>query len=129
MPTPVAIALISRGGSYLIRVRPDRLGSPLPGVWEFPGGKCEPGERLEDAATREALEETGLSVRVMGRRRVVEHVYPHGHVALFYFDCEPVSDHAQPDPASGFLWVDAADLPDRTFPPANEAIVRELAGL
>ena len=57
--TRVGIGLIARDGRYLIRRRPPLPGSPMPGVWEFPGGKCEPGESPEQAAARETLEETG----------------------------------------------------------------------
>lgn len=125
---PVAIALIERVGAYLIRLRPERPGSPMPGVWEFPGGKCEPGEAPEAAARRESAEETGLSVRVKGLRRRAEHAYPHGRVALYYFDCEPEDPAGQPAPESGFLWVAAADLAGRTFPDANGPILSQLAG-
>ena len=125
--TRVGIGLIARGGHYLIRRRPSIPGSPMPGVWEFPGGKCEPGESPELAAGRECREETGLLVDIGHRRRVVTHRYPHGLVELHYFDARPADPSAVPDPDSGFVWVRAAALPGLTFPAANEPILAELA--
>jgi 8-oxo-dGTP diphosphatase len=123
-PRQVAIALVRRGSSFLVRIRPPR--GPMPGVSEFPGGKCEPGEAPEDAAAREVEEEAGLRVRVTGLRRSFEHRYPHGWLELYYFDCEALAPGAEPDPASGFRWADARELPTLTFPPANEAVVADL---
>lgn len=126
-PICVGIGLIGRDGSYLIRRRPPLPGSPMPGVWEFPGGKCEEGESPEEATRRECREETGLSVRVLSLRRRVDHHYPHGEVSLHYFDCEAELPDARPRPGSGFGWVEASVLPNLTFPEANEPILRELA--
>lgn len=126
-PTRVGIGLIARDGRYLIRKRPPLPGSPMPGVWEFPGGKCDGGESPESAAVRECREETGLDVRIVRLRRSFAHLYPHGHVELHYYDCEPLDPRAEPSPESGFVWVPAAELIGRTFPGANEPILRELA--
>lgn len=126
-PRKVAIALIRRGTTFLVRLRPP--GGPMPGVWEFPGGKCEPGEDPEAAAIREAREETGLKVRIIQLRRSFRHHYPHGWLELYYFDCEPLPPNAEPDPASGFRWAPVRELPTLTFPPANEAIIADLAAM
>lgn len=123
----VGIGLVRRDGHYLVRRRPPLPGSPMPGLWEFPGGKCEPGESPERAALRECFEETGLRVAVVERRRTLDHRYPHGHVELNYFDCIAEDPRAEPSPESGFAWVRAAMLPDLDFPEANEPILRELA--
>lgn len=126
-PTRVGLGLIRRGGSFLIRRRPRLPGSPMPGVWEFPGGKCEPGETPDRAAARECEEETGMSVVILRLRRIVSHHYPHGFVELHSFDAEPMDPIAEPSPDSGFLWVPAAELPSLIFPEANGPILRELA--
>lgn len=125
-PTRVAIGLIGRAGRYLIRQRPPLPGSPMPGYWEFPGGKCEPGESPEQTARREILEEVGLSIEVVRLRRLIEHRYPHGFVALHFFDCLTTDPAAEPDPLTGFRWVDAAALPSYQFPGANDPIVADL---
>jgi mutator protein MutT len=126
-PTLVVIGLIGRGGRYLIRQRPPLPGSPMPGYWEFPGGKCHDGESLVEAVRRECLEEVGLPVAVKALRRVRRHVYPHGFVELHFFDCALAGAGAEPDPATGFRWVPAADLPQYAFPAGNDPIVAELA--
>ena len=99
----------------------------MPGVWEFPGGKVEPGETPDVAAARECLEESGIAVVVGRERRRVAHRYPHGPVVLHYFDCEPAQPHPEPDEGSGFRWVSARDLPGLTFPEANGPILERLA--
>jgi 8-oxo-dGTP diphosphatase len=123
----VAIALVERGGSYLIRQRPEQPGSPMPGYWEFPGGKCDGDESPDQAAARECREETGVSINVCRLRRIITHHYPHGHVELHYFDCEPRSEHVEPALETGFRWVAARVLPGLVFPEANEPILNELA--
>jgi len=124
----VGIGLIGRAGHYLIRRRPPLPGSPMPGFWEFPGGKCDPGESPEQAAVRECREESGLIVRVLGRRAIITYTYPHGPVELHYFDCATADLASEPDPGSGFRWVPAWELASYRFPEANEAIVAALVG-
>jgi 8-oxo-dGTP diphosphatase len=123
----VGIGLIERDGMYLIRRRPDRPGSPMPGVWEFPGGKCDPEESPAEATLRECREETGLGIVLGPLRRVITHRYAHGLVELHYFDGTPEDPDAEPEPRSGFLWVPARTLPSLRFPEANGPILDELA--
>jgi 8-oxo-dGTP diphosphatase len=124
-PTRVAIAIVRRGDYFLIRIRPP--GGPMPGVYEFAGGKCEPGESPEAAALREASEEMGMSVAILSLRAEFEHHYAHGHIHLNYYNCHPDPDSAEPAPDSGFHWVHGSILPTLTFPPANEPIMHQLA--
>jgi mutator protein MutT len=123
-PTLVGIGLIARDGSFLIRQRP--VGTVYAGYWEFPGGKCEPGESPDAATVRECLEEIGIDVRLIRLRKVVEHTYPHGLVRLHFFDGETVRPDAEPAEVTGFRWVDVAQLPSLRFPEANDVILREL---
>lgn len=114
-----------RGDRFLIRRRP--VGSAMAGYWEFPGGKCEPGENPDSATVRECLEETGLEVEIQALRRVITYRYPHAWVELYYYDGRTRSPDAEPDPKSGFRWVSASDLPGLTFPEANGPILSALA--
>ncbi len=119
------IGLIRRGNSFLIRRRP--AGTIYAGYWEFPGGKLEGDETPAAATARECLEETGLPIVVGRQRRVVTHRYPHGLVELTFHDCETEDPAAEPDPATGFVWVPIDQLASLTFPEANEPILDELA--
>lgn len=125
-PTRVGIGLVGRGGRYLIRVRPE--GSAMAGWWEFPGGKCEPGESPGAATARECREEIGVGVSVGELVRRVVHRYPHGLVELNYYRCSIRNADGEPAAGSGFVWVPARDLPGYRFPGANEAVVALLAG-
>lgn len=140
-PLTIGIAVVLRdGGSrILIRRRPPKPGSPMPGVWEFPGGKAEPGESPDQTAVRECLEESGLAVAVAVTianasasdsppnplHRVV-HRYPHGEVDLHYYECVCLDDPDAIRSETGFRWVFAADLPNYRFPDANEAVIELL---
>ncbi len=121
----MGIGLIRRGDAFLVRQRP--AGTVYAGYWEFPGGKCEPGETPAEATARECFEETGLRVVVERLRRVVTYRYPHGLVELFFHDCTTEYPDAEPDPESGFRWVPVAELAALRFPEANEVILEELA--
>lgn len=124
----VGIGLIGREGRYLIRRRPPLPGSPMPGFWEFPGGKCHEGETPAETTARECLEEVGVPIVVGRLRRVVSHDYPHGRVELHFFECETADPEAEPAPGTGFVWVAVPELPGFRFPGANEEVVAELVG-
>jgi len=119
------IGLIRRGDAFLIRQRP--AGTVYAGYWEFPGGKCEPGETPAQATARECLEETGLRIVVGRLRRMIRHRYPHGLVELSFHDCTAEDPAAEPDPRTGFRWVPVARLAGLQFPEANDVILDELA--
>jgi len=121
----VGIGLIRRGDCFLVRQRPPE--TVYAGYWEFPGGKCQPGEDPARATARECFEETGLTVVVGPLRRVTTYRYPHGLVELFFHDCTTLHDLPEPIAGSGFRWVKAADLSTLRFPEANEAVIEELA--
>lgn len=122
-PTSIAVVVVQQGATVLIGPRP--LGVPLAGFWEFPGGKICAGETPEEAARRECREETGLEVRLVRRLATVEHAYPHGPVRLHFFLAEP--EKPTPAPRAPFRWVARRDLGCYAFPPANAAVLAQLA--
>ncbi|HWB12236.1 MAG TPA: (deoxy)nucleoside triphosphate pyrophosphohydrolase [Pirellulales bacterium] len=122
MSTPIAVAVVEREGCYLVGRRPD--GVPLAGLWEFPGGKVEPGETPEDAAARECREEAGLEVEVGAPYATVDHQYNHGRLLLHFFACRPLDPAAAPKPR--FCWIPAARLAELPFPEANASLIKEL---
>jgi 8-oxo-dGTP diphosphatase len=123
MPAEIAVAVVLQAGRVLIGPRP--AGSPLAGLWEFPGGKVQPGESPSQAAVRECLEETGLTVRLGRLWNETEYAYSHGRVRLWFFQAEPCQPEQPPKPP--FRWVPLAELPRYPFPEANRPVLDLLA--
>ncbi len=119
MPKAIAIAVVEHQGRFLIGRRPE--GVALAGLWEFPGGKVEPGETAADAATRECREETGYAIQVVGEYPSVVQHYDHGSVHLRFFACRPL-DPTQP-PRAPFVWVAREALADYEFPAGNRELL------
>jgi mutator protein MutT len=124
-PTRVGVGLVRRDHRFLVRRRPE--GAALAGLWEFPGGKCEPGEPPDDTTRRECREELGIDVEVVSLRRVAHFRYPHARLELYYYDCVTCDPSDQPRLATGFRWVASSELRSLEFPEANGPIVADLA--
>jgi mutator protein MutT len=120
----VAIAVVARGVDVLICRRPD--GVPFAGYWEFPGGKREPDETLEQCVVRELREEVGATVVAESALTPIDHDYPHARVRLHAFICRVVDGDPRPIQCSACRWVAAVELRTVQFPPANEALVEEI---
>lgn len=122
--TPIAVAVVEHQGRVLVGRRPP--GVRLAGLWEFPGGKIEPGETPEQAARRECLEETGVAVEVTGR--FPQHVerYDFGSVRLHFLACAPVPP--APAPREPFQWFERRRLAELEFPAGNRPVLALLAG-
>ena len=101
--TEVAVGvLVQPDGRYLLAQRPE--GKPYAGYWEFPGGKLEAGESVEDALARELHEELGIAVTACHRWHTLEHDYPHAYVRLFF--CKVTEWTGEPHGREGqaFVW-------------------------
>jgi mutator protein MutT len=120
----IAVAVVEHDGCFLVGQRPH--GVPLAGLWEFPGGKQEPGETAEQAAVRECLEEAGLAVRVLAAYPVHQQQYDHGCVRLNFFACRP-NDPAV-SPRAPFRWVPRRELHRLEFPSGNRGLLDILLG-
>ncbi len=111
VPTIIVTAgVLRRGNSVLLSKRPaDGL---LGGMWEFPGGKQEPGESLPECLVRELREELGIEVNVGVEVGVFKHAYSHFKVVLHAFECEIVEGEPRPLASDGLDWVDVDRLGD-----------------
>jgi len=119
----VVAAVIERDGKLLITRRPE--GSHLSGLWEFPGGKPQPGETFEQALRREIAEELGAELSVGERIETIEWQYPDKRVRLVFFRCDV---RGEPRPLEGqeMAWVTPAELARYEFPPADAALIQRL---
>jgi len=114
--------VVERGGWVLLSQRGPQ--GTHPGLWEFPGGKREPGERDQDSLAREILEEIGVEVAV-GRLLWTERAGP---LELRFYSCAwPPAARPRALAAVQLRWVRAEDLPRYRFPPADAAFVAALA--
>jgi mutator protein MutT len=119
----VAAAVIERGGALLITRR--QQGVHLEGLWEFPGGKCEPGETLVACLVREIHEELAADVRVGDELFGATHTYPEYRVTLHFLQCDLLGE---PTPQLGqeMRWVRRHELGELAFPPADAELIQWL---
>ena len=119
----VAAAVIERDGSYLVTRR--QPGVHLAGHWEFPGGKCDPGEPLGACLGRELREELDVSVAVGAELLMTQHQYPDRCVELHFIRCDLKEEpRAQLD--QEMRWVPGAELKTLSFPPADAELIEVL---
>ena len=90
----IGVGVIWHQGQILIQQRPSE--GLLGGLWEFPGGKHEPGETLEQTVCREIQEELGISVRIREPIMTVKHAYTHFKITLHAYHCDYVEGTPQP---------------------------------
>jgi 8-oxo-dGTP diphosphatase len=119
----VAAAVIEKDDRFLLTRR--QQGVHLEGFWEFPGGKCEPGESHRACLAREIREELGVEASVGKELLATAHAYPDRRVELHFLRCAIVG---APVPQLGqeMRWVTRAELPLLPFPPADEELIRLL---
>ncbi|UCF57119.1 MAG: 8-oxo-dGTP diphosphatase MutT [Deltaproteobacteria bacterium] len=120
----VTAGLLWRDGSVLITKRPE--GSHLAGFWEFPGGKQESGETLEECLEREIKEELGIDVRAQNLLFTAEHEYESRIVSLYLFLCTHLGGELEPLECDEIRWVHPEDLTQYRFPPPDLKIIQFL---
>lgn len=127
--TVAACALVDTDGRVLLAQRP--AGKPMAGLWEFPGGKVEAGERPEQTLIRELKEELGILVNeaCLAPLTFASHSYPDFHLLMPLFVCRrwegtPVALEGQQ-----LAWVRVNRLRDYPMPPADEPLVSHLMTL
>ena len=120
----VSAALIFRGGQLLITQRPAE--AHLGGLWEFPGGKREPGETFEQCLVREIREELAVEISVGELFADVAHDYPEKSVHLKFFICQLLAGEPQALGCAGLRWVDKTELAGFDFPAADARVLGKL---
>ena len=118
-----AVALIDRDGRVLLTRRPP--GRRMAGLWEFPGGKVEPGETPEAALIRELHEELGIGTResCLAPLTFASHAYDDFHLLMPLFACRRWEGDPAPREGQELAWVRPARLADYPMPPADVPLV------
>ena len=124
-----AVALIDPDGRVLLGQRP--AGKPMAGLWEFPGGKVEPGERPEDTLIRELHEELGITVRepCLAPLTFASHAYEGFHLLMPLYACRRWEGIVQPREGQALKWARPRDLRAYPMPPADEPLIPFLTDL
>lgn len=122
----VAAGLIFRDGKLLITQR--HADAHLGGLWEFPGGKREPGESFEACLRRELREELGCEVEVLELVESLTHVYPEKTVHLRFHCCRWLAHEPRPIDCAAVRWVTRDELAGFDFPAADARLLEQLRG-
>ena len=125
----VACALIDADNRVLVTQRPE--GKALAGLWEFPGGKLEAGERPEPALIRELSEELGITVKenCLAPLTFASFAYPEFHLLMPLYICRRWEGMATSREGQALKWVRPGRLRDLAMPPADEPLIPPLIDL
>lgn len=123
----VVAAVIENAGRYLITQR--RPSAVLPLMWEFPGGRVEPGETDEAALAREVLHRIGVNVRVEQLISFVTHPYERYVVDLYLYSCTLAGGTPQNNNVHAVQWATSSEFDRYPFTPADEISMNKLLGL
>jgi len=124
-----ACALIDADGRVLIAQRPQ--GKSMAGLWEFPGGKVEPGERPEECLIRELKEELGIIVReeCLAPLTFASHSYPDFYLLMPLYVCRRWEGIVTAQEHQALKWVRPGELKNYPMPPADEPLISHLTTL
>jgi 8-oxo-dGTP diphosphatase len=125
----VAVALVDVDGRVLIAQRPE--GKSMAGLWEFPGGKVDPGETPEHALIRELQEELGIDVteNCLAPFTFASHRYDDFHLLMPLYVCRVWDGMVKAREGQTLKWVRALDLKDYPMPPADVPLIAMLRDL
>jgi mutator protein MutT len=101
----------------------------MAGLWEFPGGKIEPNETVEECIKREISEELAIEVEVGDCLVTIDRTYSNFEVTLFVHHCQYLSGEPQPIECQEIRWVTLAEISNYTFPEANTQIITILQNI
>ena len=121
-----AVALVDADNRVLLAQRPE--GKPMSGLWEFPGGKVEPGERPEETLIRELHEELGIAVKeaCLAPLTFASHTYDSFHLLMPLYICRRWDGVVEPREGQALRWVRARELRAYPMPPADEPLIPAL---
>ena len=124
-----ACALIDADGRVLLAERP--AGKAMAGLWEFPGGKVEAGERPEETLIREMKEELGIVIRepCLAPLTFASHAYPDFHLLMPLYVCRRWEGIVQAQEGQQLAWVRPNRLREYKMPPADEPLIAHLMTL
>lgn len=121
----IGVAVIGNDlGEILIDRR--RHEGVMGGLWEFPGGKVELGETIEECIKREIYEELGIEIEVGKHLLTINHTYTHLQVTLTVHSCHHLRGVPQPIECDEVRWVSLDEIEQFTFPEANTQIIAAL---
>src|SRR5260370_20017471 len=120
-------AVLERDGRYLITQR--RATAVLALMWEFPGGRVEPGGTDAAAVKREVRHRLGAEIEVGKLISFVSCSYEHYVVDLFLYECRLATDTLEAKNVNAFGWVTSAEFDRYSFTPADEASMNKLLGV
>ena len=120
----VSAGLVFHNGKLLITQR--HADAHLGGLWEFPGGKREPGETFEQCLARELREELGVEISVGRLVEDLTHEYPEKTVRLLFFICQLTSGEPQPLSCAAVKWIERCGLDEHEFPAADARLLTTL---
>ncbi len=121
----IGVAVINNKQGKILIDRRKETGE-MGGLWEFPGGKIELGETIEECIKREVKEELDIEIIVGDRLTTITHTYKTFNVTLYVHNCQHLSGTPQPLECEEIHWVEPAQMNQYQFPQANTQIINLL---
>ena len=122
----VVAAILHRDGAYFAT---QRGYGEFEGMWEFPGGKIEPGENCEVALKREIMEELGVDIAIENLLCTTEYDYPSFHLTMHCYLCSIASGDIELREHKSALWLTSDRLDDVAWLPADKEVIDKLKSL
>lgn len=121
----IGVGIIAReDGKVLIALRPENV--MLGGLWEFPGGKQEENETIQQTIERELNEELGVEIHVLKEFMKLKHVYSHFSITMYAYHCSIISGDPKAKASQEIKWVNISELEQYPFPKANKLLTERL---